>query len=192
MFSIVLYYFFLFFLQFFTIKYNATVILTYKVQKCMLKPCNHYDYLVPKRDVLQTCFRDNKLSRKLPWSQNWSNIAWRYFMDGPIDSKSQLLFATLVLFFTVTSRLISFSNFLDTATIAWGVDLLVPLVVVSSSTFYLVVHAFVCTRIDYCCIFRLSPLQSVLNVAGRLIARLPLFSHDYLHFYVWAASSTSS
>src|ERR1043165_1360939 len=57
------------------------------------------------------------------------------------------------------------------------------------------VHAFVCTRIDYCnsllvglpkC--RLSQLQSVLNAAARFIARLPRFSHistfmtDHLHW----------
>src|SRR5688572_26781768 len=55
---------------------------------------------------------------------------------------------------------------------------------VSSSTFTSIVHAFVCSRIDYCnSLFvglpkvRLSPLQSVLNAAARLIARLPRFSH---------------
>ena len=66
---------------------------------------------------------------------------------------------------------------------------------VSSSIFTTMVHAFVCTRIDYCnsllaglpkC--RLSPLQSVLNAAARLIARLPRFSHistfmtEHLHW----------
>src|SRR5688572_33052418 len=46
------------------------------------------------------------------------------------------------------------------------------------------VHAFVCSRIDYCNSLlmglpklRLAPLQSVLNAAARLIARLPRFSH---------------
>ena len=55
---------------------------------------------------------------------------------------------------------------------------------VSSSTFTSIVHAFVCSRIDYCNSLlvglpkvRLSPLQSVLNAAARLIARLPRFSH---------------
>ena len=55
---------------------------------------------------------------------------------------------------------------------------------VSSSTFTSIVHAFVCSRIDYCSALhvglpkvRLSPLQSVLNAAARLIARLPRLSH---------------
>ena len=55
---------------------------------------------------------------------------------------------------------------------------------VSSSTFTSIVHAFVCSRIDYCNSLlvglpkvRLSPLQSVMNAAARLIARLPRFSH---------------
>ena len=55
---------------------------------------------------------------------------------------------------------------------------------VSSSVFTTIVHAFICSRIDYCnSLFvglpkvRLSPLQSVLNAAARLIARLPRFSH---------------
>lgn len=55
---------------------------------------------------------------------------------------------------------------------------------VSSSTFTTMVHAFVCSRIDYCNSLlvglpklRLSPLQSVLNAAARLIARLPRFAH---------------
>src|SRR6218665_3167259 len=45
------------------------------------------------------------------------------------------------------------------------------------------VHAFVCSRIDYCNSLpiglpksRLAPLQSVLNAAARLIARIPRFS----------------
>ena len=55
---------------------------------------------------------------------------------------------------------------------------------VSSSIFTSIVHAFVCSRIDYCNSVliglpkvRLAPLQSVLNAAARLIARLPRFSH---------------
>ena len=55
---------------------------------------------------------------------------------------------------------------------------------VFSSVFTSIVHAFICSRIDYCnSLFlglpkvRLSPLQSVLNAAARLIARLPRFSH---------------
>ena len=54
---------------------------------------------------------------------------------------------------------------------------------VSLSTLTHIVHAFV-FRIDYCNSIliglprvRLSPLQSVLNAAARLIARLPKFSH---------------
>src|SRR5688572_6304266 len=58
-----------------------------------------------------------------------------------------------------------------------------------------IVHAFVCSRIDYCNSLlvglpkvRLPPLQSVLNSAARLIARLPRSSHisafmfDHLHW----------
>ena len=55
---------------------------------------------------------------------------------------------------------------------------------VSSSVFTTLVHAFICSRIDYCNSLliglpkvRLSPLQSVLNAAARLIARLPRYSH---------------
>jgi len=55
---------------------------------------------------------------------------------------------------------------------------------VSSPVFTSIVHAFICCRIDYCnSLFvglpkiRLSPLQSVLNAAARLIARLPRFFH---------------
>src|SRR6218665_3517908 len=51
------------------------------------------------------------------------------------------------------------------------------------------VHAFVCSRIDYCNSLliglpktRLSPLQTVLNTAARLIARLSRYSH--ISFYV--------
>ena len=55
---------------------------------------------------------------------------------------------------------------------------------VSSSTLTSIVHAFVSSRIDYCNSLliglpkvRLSPIQSVLNAAARLIACLPKFSH---------------
>src|SRR5688572_8005347 len=55
---------------------------------------------------------------------------------------------------------------------------------VSVHVFTTIVHAFVCSRIDYCNALyaglpkvRLSTLQSVLNSAARLIARLPRFSH---------------
>ena len=55
---------------------------------------------------------------------------------------------------------------------------------VSSLVLISIVHAFICSRIDYCnSLFvgvpkvRLSPLQSVHNAAARLIARLPRFSH---------------
>ena len=55
---------------------------------------------------------------------------------------------------------------------------------VSSSVFTTLVHAFVSSRIDYCNSLliglpktRLAPLQSVLNTAARLIARLPRYSH---------------
>ena len=57
------------------------------------------------------------------------------------------------------------------------------------------VHAFVCSRIDYCNSLlvglpkvRLSPIQSVLNAAARLIARLPrtsrisAFMFNHLHW----------
>src|SRR5688572_26608502 len=58
---------------------------------------------------------------------------------------------------------------------------------VSSSTFTpLIVHAIVCSRIDYCnsvliglSKVRLSPIQSVLNAAARLTALLPKFSHIF-------------
>ena len=66
---------------------------------------------------------------------------------------------------------------------------------VSFAIFTTLVHAFVCSRIDYCNSLlvglpkvRLSPLQSVLNTAARLIARLPRYSHistfmfDNLHW----------
>ena len=55
---------------------------------------------------------------------------------------------------------------------------------VSLHVFTTIVHAFVCSRIDYCNSLyaglpkvRLSTLQSVLNSAARLIARFPRFSH---------------
>jgi len=51
-------------------------------------------------------------------------------------------------------------------------------------TFTSIVHAFVCSRIDYCNSLliglpkvRLSPIQTVLNASARLIARLSSFSH---------------
>src|SRR6218665_979222 len=55
---------------------------------------------------------------------------------------------------------------------------------VSVLIFISIVHAFVCSRIDYCNSLliglpktRLSPLQTVLNAAARFIARLPRYSH---------------
>jgi len=55
---------------------------------------------------------------------------------------------------------------------------------VSHSIFTSIVHAFVCSRLDYCNSLlmglpkqRLAPLQSVLNSSARLIARLPRFAH---------------
>jgi hypothetical protein len=52
------------------------------------------------------------------------------------------------------------------------------------STMASIVHAFVCSRIDYCNSLliglpkvRLYPIQSVLNTAARLIAHLPKYSH---------------
>src|SRR6218665_3499797 len=52
-----------------------------------------------------------------------------------------------------------------------------------------IVQAFVCSRIDYCNSLliglpktRLSPLQTVLNAAARLIARLPRYSH--ISYYI--------
>src|SRR6218665_1702491 len=71
---------------------------------------------------------------------------------------------------------------------------------VSVHIFTSIVHAFVCSRIDYCNSLpiglpktRLSPLQTVLNAAARLIARLPRYSHisyyikEHLH---WLPIST--
>src|SRR6218665_3725454 len=59
---------------------------------------------------------------------------------------------------------------------------------VSMPSFKSMVNAFVCSRIDYCNSLliglpksRLAPLQSVLNAAARLIARIPRFSHIYFH-----------
>jgi hypothetical protein len=52
------------------------------------------------------------------------------------------------------------------------------------TVFTSIVHAFICSRVDYCNslllglpMLRLNPLQSVLNAAARLIARIPRFSH---------------
>src|SRR6218665_2937457 len=71
---------------------------------------------------------------------------------------------------------------------------------VSPKVFLTIVHAFVCSRIDYCNSLligrpktRLAPLQTVLNTAARLIARLPRYSHisyyikEHLH---WLPIST--
>src|SRR6218665_2764484 len=71
---------------------------------------------------------------------------------------------------------------------------------VSVPIFTSIVNAFVCSRIDYCNSLliglpktRLSPLQTVLNAAARLIARLPRYSHisyyikEHLH---WLPIST--
>src|SRR6218665_1373205 len=51
-----------------------------------------------------------------------------------------------------------------------------------------IVHAFVCSRIDYCNSLliglpktRLSPLQTVFNTDVRLIARLPRYPYLFLH-----------
>src|SRR6218665_2563109 len=59
---------------------------------------------------------------------------------------------------------------------------------VSMPVFKSMVHAFVCSRIDYCNSLliglpksRLAPLQSVLNAAARLIARIPRFSYIYFN-----------
>ena len=76
--------------------------------------------------------------------------------------------------------------------LAWG-DIEQP---DSSQAFTSIVHAFVCYRIDYCNVLlvglpkvRLSPLQSLLNTAARLIPSLPLtyilysaFVFDHLHW----------
>src|SRR6218665_4139821 len=55
---------------------------------------------------------------------------------------------------------------------------------VSAKVFLTIVHAFVCSRIDYCNSLliglpktRLAPLQTVLNAAARIITRLPPSSH---------------
>src|SRR6476660_5996913 len=54
---------------------------------------------------------------------------------------------------------------------------------VSSSTFISIVHAFVCSRIDYCLPkVRLSP--PVLNAAARLIARVSRDSLTSLHLWL--------
>src|SRR6218665_4109174 len=70
----------------------------------------------------------------------------------------------------------------------------------SDPIFNSIVHAFVCSRIDYCNSLliglpktRLSPRQTVLNAAARLSARLPRYSHisyyikEHLH---WLPIST--
>src|SRR5678815_2396265 len=51
---------------------------------------------------------------------------------------------------------------------------------VAPAVFTTIVHAFICSRVDYCnsllmglLKLRLSSLQSVLNAAARLMARLP-------------------
>src|SRR6218665_2127356 len=60
---------------------------------------------------------------------------------------------------------------------------------VAPKVFLTIVHAFICTRIDYCNSLliglpktRLAPVQSVLNAAARMIAHLPPYSHisDYM------------
>ena len=63
---------------------------------------------------------------------------------------------------------------------------------VSPSIFTTLVHAFVCSRIDNCNSLliglpksRLSPLQSVLNTAARLIARLPRYSRFMFQELHW-------
>src|SRR6218665_968968 len=55
---------------------------------------------------------------------------------------------------------------------------------ITPTVFATLVHAFICSRIDYCNSLlmdllksRLSAIQSVLNAAARLIARLPRFTH---------------
>ena len=62
---------------------------------------------------------------------------------------------------------------------------------VSVTIFTSIVHAFVCSRIDYCNSLliglpktRLSPFQTVLNAAARLIARLPCYSHISSYMYI--------
>src|SRR6218665_2840244 len=59
----------------------------------------------------------------------------------------------------------------------------------SPKFFLTIVHAFICTRIDYCNSLliglpktRLAHVQSVLNAAARMIAHLPPYSHisDYM------------
>src|SRR6218665_1344920 len=60
---------------------------------------------------------------------------------------------------------------------------------VSPKVFLTIAHTFIYTRIDYCNSLliglpktRLAPVQSVLNAAARMIARLPPYSHisDYM------------
>jgi len=66
-------------------------------------------------------------------------------------------------------------------------------------TFTSIVHAFVCSRIDYCNSLLidlpktwLSPLQIVLNRVARLIARLPRYSHisSFIKELHWLPIST--
>src|SRR6218665_2368462 len=52
------------------------------------------------------------------------------------------------------------------------------------------VHAFICSRIDYCnslliCLpkVRLSPIHLVLDTAARRMARFPLYSHAYTYMF---------
>src|SRR6218665_2007931 len=73
---------------------------------------------------------------------------------------------------------------------------------ISMPVFKSMVHAFVCSIIDYCNSLligllksRLAPLQSVLNAAARLISRIPPFSHistfttEQLHWLPLSAQS---
>jgi len=62
---------------------------------------------------------------------------------------------------------------------------------VSVSIFTSILHALVCSMIDYCNSLlislaktRLPPLQTVLNAASRLIARLPRYSHNPSYMYI--------
>ncbi len=55
---------------------------------------------------------------------------------------------------------------------------------VSIPVFTSIIHAFICSRIDYCNSLliglpkvRLSPIQTVLNASARLVPHLPRFSH---------------
>jgi len=64
---------------------------------------------------------------------------------------------------------------------------------VAIKVFSVIVHAFVCSRIDYCNALliglqktRIVPVQSVLNAAARMNARLPPYFHisDYMINYL--------